>query len=199
MHIQNPFSFPPMNSQEQLVTTILPKFNLSPTAFQKVHKNTWPEVCLKDCRSVKNFNLEKARLKGGSSHWCLQMPKGRVHRGWSQALFSGASCQDTRQWAPTETQEAPPDQEEMLLHCPGGRTLKQVVQRSSSVILLFTGLQQPCGHGSGQPAAGGCDWGGLGAPGQQTAPANLSSCEAKEKKVLKLQSCSQRCPTSIKL
>ena len=26
-------------------------------------------------------------------------------RGWSQALFSGAWCQDKRQWAQTETQE----------------------------------------------------------------------------------------------
>lgn len=60
----------------------------------------------KGCRFLKKLNLEKARLKSGSLHRCLQMPEGRVHTGWSQALYYGDCCQDTEQWAPIGTQEA---------------------------------------------------------------------------------------------
>lgn len=31
----------------------------------------------------------------------------KVHRGWNQALFSGAQLQDKRQWAQSDIQEVP--------------------------------------------------------------------------------------------
>jgi len=52
--------------------------------------------------------------------------EGRVQRGWSQALFSGAQCQDQRQWAQTETQEVPSERQEMLFSGEGGQAMAQV-------------------------------------------------------------------------
>jgi len=47
------------------------------------------------------------------------MPEGRVQRGWSQTLFSGAQGQAQRQWAQTETWEAPSEHWETLFYCEG--------------------------------------------------------------------------------
>lgn len=40
-----------------------------------------------------------------------------MERKWSQGLFSGAQCQEKRQWAQTRTQEAPFEHQKALLCC----------------------------------------------------------------------------------
>lgn len=82
-------------------------------------------------RELGLLSLEKKRL--GGSHRCLQIPEGRVHRGWSQALLSSAQGQAQRQWAQTGAQEAPSEHQEALLCCAGVGALAQVAHRGCGV------------------------------------------------------------------
>ena len=75
-----------------------------------------------------------------------------MQRGGSQALFSGAKCQDNRQWAQTETQEAPSEHQETLFQCAG--ELAQVAQGGCGVFILGD-IQKPPGHSPEQLALGG--------------------------------------------
>ncbi|KAK4826185.1 hypothetical protein QYF61_006129 [Mycteria americana] len=68
--------------------------------------------------------------------------RGRVQRGWSQALFSGAQCQTQGQWAQTETQEVPSKHQEILFYCKGDRALTQVAQGGCGVSILGDIQQQ---------------------------------------------------------
>lgn len=74
------------------------------------------------------------------------------------------------------------EQEEMLLYSPGGRTLKQAIQRILQSLSSSSVFQHPSGRGCGQPAAASCAWGGLGPAGiSQPLPtsASLWPCEVK--------------------
>jgi len=51
-----------------------------------------------------------------------------VSGGWGQTLFSGAQRQDKGQWAQTEAQEVPSEDEEELLPSEGDGALEQVAQ-----------------------------------------------------------------------
>lgn len=58
----------------------------------------------------------------GGSHLWVQTPKGKVQRGWSQPLLSGAQCQgnqDKRQWADAGTQEVLSECQEAHCHVGG--------------------------------------------------------------------------------
>ena len=71
--------------------------------------------------------------------------------GWSQTLFSGAQQQDKGQWAQTEAEEVPSEQEEELLHSPSDRALEQFAQRGCE-FSLSGDIQDPPGWGPVQPA-----------------------------------------------
>lgn len=60
---------------------------------------------------------------------CLQAPKGKVPRGQSQALASGAHGQDQRPWAHTKRQEASSEHQEMLFRCESDQAPAQVAHR----------------------------------------------------------------------
>jgi len=86
-----------------------------------------------------------------------------VSGGWGQALFSGAQRQDKGQWAQTEAQEVPSEQEEELLPPEGDGALAQAAQGGCGV--SFSGdIPNPPGQGPVQPtvgdpaSAGGLDW-----------------------------------------
>ncbi len=93
-------------------------------------------------RELELLSLEVRRLRG------------RVQRGQSQALFSGAQWQDQRQWAQTETQEVPSEHQETLFHSES----EEVAQRGGGVSILGDS-QAPPTH-PGQPAPGGPAWAG---------------------------------------
>jgi len=80
-----------------------------------------------------------------------KIPQVRVQTGQSQALFSGAQCQDWRQWAQPETQEVPFEHQETVFHCDGDRALAQVAQRDCVVSTLGDTCKS-YGQGLGQPA-----------------------------------------------
>ena len=72
--------------------------------------------------------------------------------GWGQALFSGAQWQDKGQWAQTEAQEVPSEQEE-LLPSEGDGALAQAAEGGGGV--SFSGdIQDLPGQGPVQPALG---------------------------------------------
>lgn len=77
-------------------------------------------------RELGLFSLEGRRLR--EFHQCLEGLTGLVQGRGSQALLSGAQHQEKRQWAHTETQEAP-SEHEALLCCVGAIALAQVPQR----------------------------------------------------------------------
>lgn len=52
--------------------------------------------------------------------------------GWGQALCSGTQQQDKGQWAQTAAQKVPPEREEEVLSCEGGRALAQIAGGISS-------------------------------------------------------------------
>ena len=56
-----------------------------------------------------------------------------MSRGWGQTLFSGAQRQDKGQWAQTEAEEAPAEDEEELLPSEGDGALAQAAQRGCGV------------------------------------------------------------------
>ena len=79
--------------------------------------------------------------------------------GWGQTLFSGAQRQDKGQWAQTEAEEAPAEQEEELLPSEGDGAQAQAAQGGSGV--SFSGdIPAPPGRGAVQPALGDPAWAG---------------------------------------
>ena len=79
--------------------------------------------------------LRREEKAQGRSCKCLLMPEGRVQR-WSQALFSGAQCQDKRQQAQTGTQKVPSKHQEELTSCEGDGTPVQVALRGLAALSL---------------------------------------------------------------
>jgi len=86
-----------------------------------------------------------------------------VSAGRGQTLFSGAQRQDKGQWAQTEAEEVPAEDEEELVHSEGDGALEQAAQGGCGV--SFSGdIQDPPRQGPVQPAvddpasAGGLDW-----------------------------------------
>jgi len=76
-----------------------------------------------------------------------------VSGGWGQALFSSAQWQDKGQWAQTEAQEVPSEQEEELLPSEGDGALEQAAQGDCG--FSFSGdIQDLPGRGLVQPAVG---------------------------------------------
>lgn len=73
-------------------------------------------------------------------------------RGWSQAVFGGAQCENRRQWVQTETQDFASEYEAALLYCVGDGALAQFVLRGYS--FLLGNLHKPPGRGPGQLALG---------------------------------------------
>jgi len=83
--------------------------------------------------------------------------------GWGQTLSSGAQRQDKGQWAQTQSEEAPAEDEEDLLPSEGDGALEQAAQGGCGV--SFSGdIPDPPGRGPVQPAlgdpasAGWLDW-----------------------------------------
>ena len=73
--------------------------------------------------------------------------------GRGQALFSGAQQQDKGQWAQTEAEEVPAEQEEELLPSAGDGALAQAARGGCGV--SFSGdIPDPPGCGAVQPALG---------------------------------------------
>jgi len=70
------------------------------------------------------------------SRGCAQRPKARVQKRWRQALFSGAQCQEKRQWAQSGTQEIPAKHQETLPYCADERALGHATQRGCGVSSL---------------------------------------------------------------
>ena len=92
------------------------------------------------------------------SHWlCVQTSEGRVQRGWSQALFSGARWQHQRQWAQAEEEEAVWTPGNIFFYCEGDQALAQVSQRGCEVSIIG-GVQKLPGHGPGKHALGCPPW-----------------------------------------
>ena len=74
-------------------------------------------------------------------------------------LSSGAQRQDKGQWAQTEAEEAPAEDEEELLPSEGDGALAQAAQRGCGV--SFSGdIPAPPGFGAVQPALGDPAWAG---------------------------------------
>jgi len=67
--------------------------------------------CKERLRALWLFSLKQTAQRG--SYQCVQIPAGRVQRR-QNSLFSGAHFQDHRQWAQTETQEVPSEQQKTL-------------------------------------------------------------------------------------
>jgi len=76
-----------------------------------------------------------------------------VERGQSQALLSGAQCQDKRQWAQPETQEVPSEHQKTVLNCEGQGALAQVAQGGCGVSVVGDTQKLPR-HSPGQLALG---------------------------------------------
>ena len=78
--------------------------------------------------------------------------------GWGQTLSSGAQRQDKGQWAQTEAEEAPAEDEEELLPSEGDGAL------GGSGVSFSGDIPDPPGRGAVQPAlgdpasTGGLDW-----------------------------------------
>jgi len=76
-----------------------------------------------------------------------------VSGGWGQTLFSSAQRQDKGQWAQTEAEEIPSEDEEELFPSEGDGALEQAAQGCCGV--SFSGdIQDPPGQGPLQPAVG---------------------------------------------
>ena len=72
---------------------------------------------------------------------------------WGQTLSSGAQRQHKGQWAQTEAEEAPAEDEEELLPSESDGALAQAAQGGCGV--SFSGdIQDPPGQGPVQPAVG---------------------------------------------
>jgi len=85
-----------------------------------------------------------------------------VSGGWGHTPFSGAQRQDKGQWAQTEAEEVPTENEEEFLPSEGDGALEQVAQGGCGV--SFSGdIQDSPGSGPVQPSlddpasAGGLD------------------------------------------
>jgi len=81
------------------------------------------------------------------------MSEGWVSGRWGQTLFSGAQRQDKGQWAQTEAQEFPSEQEEELLPSEGDGALEQAAQGGCGVSSSGD-IQDLPGQGPVQPALG---------------------------------------------
>jgi len=103
-------------------------------------------------KEVGQFSLEKKGGLGGSYQY-LWIYKGRVQRGWSQALVRGDQWQDKRPWAQTGAQDIPPQQLEALPCCAINWALAEVVQRSYRFSLLEN-LKKLPGCSPGHPTLG---------------------------------------------
>jgi len=87
------------------------------------------------------------------------LKEGWVSGGLGQALFSGAQQQDKGQWAQTEAEEVPPEDEEEFLHSEGDGALAQAAQGGCGV--SFSGdIPDPPGQGPVQLAVGDPAWAG---------------------------------------
>lgn len=67
---------------------------------------------------MRPFGLASRRLS--ESYQCAHMSEGKASRRGSQAPCRGVQCQDKRQRAPAETQEAPPHHPQTLFSLGGG-------------------------------------------------------------------------------
>lgn len=69
----------------------------------------------------------------------MQRPEGRLKRSEVKLV---SVLPGERQWVLNETQEAPPEYQEIIFHCKDDETLAQVTQRDCALCLLGN-LQKP--------------------------------------------------------
>lgn len=88
-------------------------------------------------RKLRLFSLEKAwgDLNNQSYLYSIMEHKGGCKED-SLFFFSGAQCQDKKQWALTATQEILSKHQEALFLYVGDRALTQVVQRCCGIFSL---------------------------------------------------------------